>query len=163
VLAHPLATDAARRSMRSRTLKHLLPLLALSACGVSPAESEPVGARSDSATSTFHPLRFSDVEGALGGTIPFPPAALIEGLLSLESDSNITTATSPHGRSLERTVTDFRAPRTIMLWQVSASAAPYRLFVGYTPNAEELEVIAWNWQRRQFDFLLVQDYAAGKI
>jgi hypothetical protein len=59
-------------------------------------------------------------------------------------------------------LTDFRAPRSLFLWLHPENRAPYRVFFGYTPKAEELEVIAWNWQRRAFDFLLVEDYAAGK-
>jgi hypothetical protein len=148
--------------MKSMKLRRMLALLVLSACGASREDGGP-SAATESLTSTFRPYRFSDVEAALGGTIPFPPSSLIDGLLALEADSTVTTAIFPHGRSLERAVTDFRAPRTVMLWEDAASVESYRLFVGYTPNAEELEVIAWNWQLRQFDFLFVEDYAAGKV
>ena len=114
------------------------------------------------ADSDFNPRRFSDFESALGGSIPFPPEKLVKGLLSLDSSSNILGAIFPHGRSLERKVTDFNHPRTLMGWQSGATSTPYLLYMAYTPNAEELEIISWNWDLRQFDFKLVQDYAPGK-
>lgn len=152
--------------MTKMSLHGIVPLLvALSACAAA-SEREDVASgsasASDGATTTFHPTRFQDVQVALGGKIPFPPQKLVEGLLALEPASKVTAAIIPYGRSLERTATDFRAPRSMFLWQDDASRAPFRLFVGYTPNAEQLEVISWNWQRRQYDFLVVTDYVEGK-
>lgn len=151
--------------MTKTTLRGILPLLlVLSACA---AASERDDAASESAAASngaasFHPRRFQDVQAALGGKIPFPPQKLAEDLVALEPESKVTAAIIPYGRSLERTATDFRAPRSMFLWQDDASRAPFRLFIGYTPNAEQLEVISWNWQKRQYDFLVVTDYAEGK-
>lgn len=140
-------------------LPRVLPLVALVACGTAGAD---VASTESAATVAFHPRRFADVEAALGGTIPFPPETLVERLLALEPESRVSATVFPHARSLERSVTDFRAPRSVVLWNDLASGAPYRVFLGYTPKAEQLEVIAWNWQRRRFDFFFVEDYAAGK-
>lgn len=163
--ARPPSTSARRVSMKRVTMRRVLPLLVLlSACAASSSEDDfASGMAAESVQATaFQPTRFQDIQTALGGTIPFPPKKLIGDLLALESNSSVTAAILPHGRSLARGVTDFRAPRTTLLWQDNAGPSPYRLFIGYTPSAEELEIIAWNWPRRQFDFLIVADYAEGK-
>jgi hypothetical protein len=149
--------------MTIRCVAMLAALFALSplfACG--DAGSDIAVDLAAESRATFQPYTFSDVVDALGGTIPFPADKLALALRGLETESTITAAILPHGRSLERTVTDFRAPRSLMLWLDSGSYTAYPLFIGNTPNAEELEILAWNWQTRQYDFFLVQDYAAGK-
>jgi hypothetical protein len=122
------------------------------------------GLRADSAESaaSFQPRQLSDFQAALGGTIPFPPEKLVNDLLALDPGSSVTSDILPHGRSLVRSATDFHDPRTVMVWQGAASSSPYFLYVGYAANAEELELIAWNRSRRQFDFAMVRDYAPGK-
>lgn len=150
--------------MTKKALRGILPLLlVLSACAAATEHEDATsGSAVTNVAASFHPTRFQDVQAALGGTIPFPPQKLVDDLLALEPSSKVTAAIIPFGRSLERTATDFRAPRSMFLWQDDASRAPFRLFIGYTPNAEQLEVISWNWPRRQYDFLVVTDYAPGK-
>jgi hypothetical protein len=151
--------------MNRPKLRHVVPLSALIACGTSRGETDLAAAGSAETAdggAGLRPYDFASVQTALGGTIPFPAEKLVDALLALAPDSSVDAAIFPHGRSLERSITDFREPRTLMLWKDTAGVAPYRLFVGYTPNAQELEVIAWSWPKRQFDFLLVQDYADGK-
>jgi mono/diheme cytochrome c family protein len=110
----------------------------------------------------FYPRQFADFEKALGGTIPFPPEKLARQLTSLDPGSSLITSIFPHGRSLERAVTDFHSPRSVLAWQSNSPSAPYFLYLGYTPAAEQLEVISWNWSERRFDFSFVTDYAPGK-
>lgn len=148
--------------MKMMTLRGILPLLVvLSACAASNEEDFASGTSADTQAS-FQPSRFQDIQAALGGTIPYPPEKFIDALLALEPESNVIASILPHGRSLERTATDFRQPRSMFLWQDNASRAPYRLFVGYTPGAEQLEIISWNSQRRQFDYFVVAEYEEGK-
>lgn len=113
------------------------------------------------ADTTFTPRQFSDFPAALGG-VPYPAERFAQSLLDLDSGSSITSSIFPHGRSLERSITDFKQPRSVMIWQSSTPSSPYFLYLAYTPRAEEFEVIAWNWEKRQFDFKLIQDYAPGK-
>lgn len=114
------------------------------------------------AHADFHPLEFSDFQKEWSGEIPFPPEKLKASLLALDRGSSIHAAILPHGRSLQRSTTDFELPRTVMAWRNSKSSSPYFLFLGYAARNERLEVISWNWRTRQFDFGLVTDYAAGK-
>jgi hypothetical protein len=121
------------------------------------------------ADSGFYPTRFEDFvqkwtqnSGNSGTAVPFPFDQLESSLLSLDERSSILQTLIPHGRSLERTFTDYDNPRAVMAWQSASTSSPFLLFVAYTPEKEELEVISWNWQDRHFDFRLVQDYAAGK-
>jgi|GEM_PF-3070299 len=114
-----------------------------------------------SARAEFNPTNFYDFEKVLGGNIPFPPQDFEQALLRLDPHSDISATVIPHGRSLERRLTDFSQPRSIFAWRTDVTSSPFLLFVAYTPRTQELEIISWNRKLRQFDFKLVQNYASG--
>ena len=94
-------------------------------------------------------------------------------MLGLEAELplDILATLIPNGRSRQAPGTNFAHPRTVASFADSGSAQPLnpsrlelanRVFFGYSPAAEELEVLLWNAQSGQFDFAIVADYAAGK-
>lgn len=111
----------------------------------------------------FYPRQFRDFQAAMGGQLPYPAEKLIQRLNALDPGAQAFAEIIPHGRSLERTLTDFKSPRTVLNWRSGSTATPYLLYLGFTPKAEQIEVMSWNWNTRQFDFLIVGNYAAGKV
>jgi mono/diheme cytochrome c family protein len=120
-----------------------------------------VSCPSSSAEPQFSPREFADFERVLT-RIRYPAEDLIQALLKLDPKSRVVTEIIPHGRSFERTQTDFLEPRSVLVWKSGSTVAPYFLYLGFTPKAKQIEVIAWNWNTRQFDFHLVRDYERGK-
>ena len=106
--------------------------------------------------------KLDDAVQMMGGELPFPPTELLKNFHRIDTHSDLFTTLIPHGRSLERFFTDYAQPRSIVAWVNKAASTPYYLFFGYTPRLEQLEIISWNWETRQFDFSVVKDYAAGK-
>jgi len=107
---------------------------------------------------------------------PFPFEALLDALAAAlgqapvadVAPAGIAATLIPEGRSLQRHAAGsepLRAPRAVVAVDGDAAAsAPLlrdRLFIGYQPRAEQLEVISWNPRSMRFEFQLVDDYRAG--
>jgi hypothetical protein len=93
------------------------------------------------------------------------------------SDGDISETRFPLGRSLQRDAAapDFFASPRVVLGVTGEPLArdpgkapgktmvlKDRLFIGYQPRAEALEIISYNEQAGRFEFLIVEDYAPGK-
>jgi hypothetical protein len=111
----------------------------------------------------FYPRQFADFQTAMGGQIPYPAENLIRRLGELDPKSQAFAEIIPHGRSLERTLTDLKFPRTVLNWRSGSTMTPYLLYLAFTPKAEQIQVIAWDWNKHRFEFMLVEDYAPGKV
>lgn len=88
----------------------------------------------------------------------------------------------PDGRSLQKRKANFKDPRELIAYQSFSSTpglsealrgqtnkepdlhfiSPPPLFIGHAELGGQLEVISWNPTLRQYDFLTVENYAAGK-
>ncbi len=74
----------------------------------------------------------------------------------------------PFGRSLLKGQADFAAPRILVATDFEAANTPAnlgllprgQLFLGFTEQADEIEVISYNEAAGRFEFQLVQDYRA---
>lgn len=74
----------------------------------------------------------------------------------------------PFGRSLLKGQADFAAPRVLVATDFEAANTPAnlglvprgQLFLGFTEQADEIEVISYNEAAGRFEFQLVQDYRA---
>ncbi len=99
----------------------------------------------------------------LGGTIPFPPREIFEKLGTSASESLIVEVI-PHGRSLERSSTDYVSPRTVFVWAQDLNKVDSpRVFLGYTPNKKQLEVISFDSATQKYEFRVVSNYdSSGK-
>jgi len=95
--------------------------------------------------------------------IPFPPEKIIDYLNAKEIPFLATIF--PHGRSLERKITDYSNPRVLLQFSVPTESFPFEsneIFIAYTPGNEELQIIARNHETDVFDFKLVTQYGPGK-
>jgi hypothetical protein len=107
-----------------------------------------------------------------GYDIPFPFERMIEALNARLAPATVRTALIPLGRSLQRYAADpgyFESPRLVVA--VDADAADSRLnvprlkdrlFFGYQPAAEAIEVISYNEAAGRFEFQEITDYGAGQ-
>lgn len=75
----------------------------------------------------------------------------------------------PDGRSLLKGQADYAHPRVLMTADFQSSGSPAslglaprgQLFLGFTEQANEIEVISYNEAAGRFEFQLVQDYTAN--
>ena len=75
----------------------------------------------------------------------------------------------PDGRSLLKGQADYQHPRVLMAADFQAPGSPSslglstrgQLFLGFTEQANEIEVISYNEAAGRFEFQLVQDYTAN--
>lgn len=75
----------------------------------------------------------------------------------------------PDGRSLLKGQSDFAHPRVLMAADFQAPGSPAslglaprgQLFLGFTEQANEIEVVSYNEAAGRFEFQLVQDYRAN--
>ncbi|MDP3859822.1 MAG: hypothetical protein Q8Q73_18840 [Stagnimonas sp.] len=75
----------------------------------------------------------------------------------------------PDGRSLLKGQADYAHPRVLLAADFQAPGSPAslglaprgQLFLGYTEQAQEIEVISYNEAAGRFEFQLVQDYRAN--
>lgn len=108
------------------------------------------------------PFPFSELRALIRKTGALGPADIAETLI-------------PIGRSLQREAAApdyFASPRRVLgvVAEPDASApgadmAPIlkdRLYLGYQPKAEAIEVISFNEEAGRFEFQVVEDYAPGK-
>lgn len=111
-------------------------------------------------------------------TAPYPFDALLSVLDQYagrdeSGRSRLKRVLIPYGRSLQRRAAHphyLASPRVLVT--VDTGTAPIRgqpwfwlkdrLFIGYQPAAESLEVISYNQRAGRFEFQVVTDYAAGK-
>ena len=112
----------------------------------------------------------SSFEQVLDGEFPFPFETLlrrIEQRLGCVPASCTSAVLIPFGRSLQRTVAapDFLASPRVVVAVTGEGAGPAyakdRLYLGYQPRSDLLEVISYNDDAGRFEFQLVRDYRAG--
>jgi mono/diheme cytochrome c family protein len=98
-------------------------------------------------------------------SLPYPFSALVDDLRA-RTGAEIQVGFIPLGRSLQRFAADpdyFSSPRIILaVAGKGKSATPLRdrLFMGYQPAANAVEIIAFDEVKNQFRFLQVEDYRA---
>lgn len=115
------------------------------------------------ATTVFDQL-YPAKDGEL--SLPYPFSALVDDLRA-RSGAELQVGFVPLGRSLQRFAADpdyFASPRIILA--VSANGVSQlqlrdRLFMGYQPAVNAIEVIAFDDAAGQFRFLQVEDYRGG--
>lgn len=112
----------------------------------------------------------STLEQVLDGEFPFPFEALLRRIdqrLGCGPSSCTSAVLIPFGRSLQRTVAapDFLASPRVVVAVTGEGTGPVqakdRLFLGYQPRGELLEVISYNDAAGRFEFQIVRDYRAG--
>lgn len=97
--------------------------------------------------------------------IPYPFEALLADLNRRTAPRNVRTALIPLGRSLQRYAAHpdyFASPRLVAAVDAE-TAEPYlkdRLYIGYQPSAEAIEVISYNEQAGRFEFQEITGYTA---
>lgn len=99
--------------------------------------------------------------------VPWPFEKLVEGLALHDPSGQMPlTLLIPDGRSLLKGQADYAHPRILMAADFQAPGSPAmlglaprgQLFLGYTEQANEIEVISYNEAAGRFEFQLVQDY-----
>lgn len=107
-----------------------------------------------------------------GYDVPYPFERLLDALNARVAPARARTALIPLGRSLQRYAADpdyFASPRLVVAIDadgVAAIDAPLmrdRLFLGYQPAAEAIEVISYNETAGRFEFQEITDYGAGLV
>ncbi len=99
------------------------------------------------------------------GVVPFPFSSLRENFNqraeenSLVSGGTVTVSDLlvPDGRSAQKSTSNFRDPRVL----TSIETGEGRIFIGYSKNARQLEVISWNQETQSYDFQTVSNYSSG--
>ena len=105
-----------------------------------------------------------------GHKVPYPFERLVDALNARLAPATVTSALIPLGRSLQRyeAAPDFfHSPRVVLA--VDADGAPTltdallrdRLYLGYQPAANAIEVISYNEEAGRFEFQRVTDYGEG--
>ncbi|MDH4396342.1 MAG: hypothetical protein QE278_11720 [Limnobacter sp.] len=99
--------------------------------------------------------------------VPYPFSKLVETLGKLNPEGKAPVVVMlPHGRSLLKgqandekprvlLAADFQAPNTEAALGVNMRG---QMFLGFTENADEIEVLSYNEAAGRFEFQLVQDY-----
>ncbi|MFO1209725.1 MAG: hypothetical protein U1E40_10940 [Amaricoccus sp.] len=133
--------------------------LAAAPAAGAPALVTPSDTASDSLLATVFP-----------GGLPYPFEALLDRLRAAVGPGNVATALIPLGRSLQRFAADpdyFASPRIVVAVTGDASSGPGdariadRLFLGYQPAADAIEVIAYDGSTGGFAFDEVVGYSEG--
>jgi hypothetical protein len=131
---------------------------ALAVDPTTPGDSQPTAGR-----SLFQTL-FAD-------GVPFPFSRLLERLREEAGADNVATALVPLGRSLQRFSAHpryFASPRIVVAITGDRAAGPGtsrladRLFVGYQPAAEVMEVLSYNEDAGRFEFQEIVGYAGDR-
>jgi hypothetical protein len=105
--------------------------------------------------------------------VPYPFPALVAHIESRVVPDGVKTTLFPLGRSLQRAGGGpdfFHSPRLVLAVtgevrgraEEPILALTDRLFVGYQPKLDQLEVISYNEAAGRFEFQAVKDYAEGK-
>lgn len=115
------------------------------------------------ATTVFDQL-YPAKDGEL--SLPYPFSALVDDLRA-RSGAELQVGFVPLGRSLQRFAADpdyFASPRIILAVSGNGpSRLPLRdrLFMGYQPAVNAIEIIAFDDMAGQFRFLQIEDYRRG--
>lgn len=132
--------------------------LAISKKALSQEDLPPEGTRS-----------LFDHFAAQNNGVPYPFSALIEALKAMHPEGKDPVLVMiPDGRSLLKgqangekprvlLATDFQAPNTPAAMGVNMRG---QMFLGFTENADEIEVLSYNEAAGRFEFQLVQEYSA---
>ncbi len=125
--------------------------------------------------SVFELLFAREVDGAWVVDVPYPFEALIddiEGGLREGYRQPVKRSLYPLARSLHRHAADphyFRYPRAVAAVDTESNPAAHksgamlkdRLYIGYQPTTDSIEVIAYNEAAGRFEYLVVADYREG--
>lgn len=139
------------------------------------AESAPNGDLPTVGRSLFDILTTVRTDEGARLRVPYPFKAL-RALISKAGgldDGDLSETLFPLGRSLQRHAAApdfFASPRVVLgvTGEPLAADPPTtmmlkdRLYVGYQPRSESLEVISYNEQAGRFEFQIVESYAEGK-
>jgi len=107
-----------------------------------------------------------------GYDVPYPFERLLAALNARTAPAQARTALIPLGRSLQRYAADpdyFASPRLVVAVDADGTAAidtPLmrdRLYLGYQPAAEAIEVISYNEAAGRFEFQEITDYGDGLV
>lgn len=102
--------------------------------------------------------------------VPWPFEKLVEMVAKQDpSGAQPLVLLVPDGRSLLKGQADYKHPRILMAADFQAPGSPAslglaprgQLFLGFTEQAHEIEVISYNEAAGRFEFQLVQDYTAN--
>lgn len=102
--------------------------------------------------------------------VPWPFEKLVEMVAKQDpSGAQPLVLLVPDGRSLLKGQADYAHPRILMAADFQAPGSPAslglaprgQLFLGFTEQANEIEVISYNEAAGRFEFQLVQDYTAN--
>lgn len=102
--------------------------------------------------------------------VPWPFEKLVEMVAKQDpSGAQPLVLLVPDGRSLLKGQADYAHPRILMTADFQAPGSPTslglaprgQLFLGFTEQANEIEVISYNEAAGRFEFQLVQDYTAN--
>lgn len=107
-----------------------------------------------------------------GYDVPYPFERLLGTLNARIAPAQAHTALIPLGRSLQRYAADpdyFASPRLVVAVDADGATAidaPLmrdRLYLGYQPAAEAIEVISYNETQGRFEFQEITDYGDGLV
>ncbi len=106
--------------------------------------------------TNFEASYFSELIAQNGGEIPFPIETLVRDMfkkVQIIDEEQVQIILIPNGRSVQRNTTDFKDPRILigLGWR-------YPILIGYSPKAEQLEIISFNTHTSEYDFHIVKDY-----
>ncbi len=89
----------------------------------------------------------------------------VSALLTSKYGAEVEGLLIPHGRSLQKSATDMKAPRAILaasnvkLAKDCLSAHTDRLYLGFAERTDTLEIISYNDAAARFEFQLVKDFS----
>jgi hypothetical protein len=142
-------------------------------CGVmSTAQADPFAdmlgrnAPPNNTRSLFDHLMFKkDAAGGYSYQIPGTFEALIRELSDISGKTKPTIVMFPDGRSLQRKAASYRSPRIVVAFNQMPQAdietkvfLKDRLYIGFVPDAHQMEVISYNEEAGRFEYQLVLDY-----
>jgi hypothetical protein len=87
--------------------------------------------------------------------------ALIGRNSKTDQGPRVAQALNVSSRALPQDYVSLELPRVIQAIDLPDRPFP-QLFIGYTPGADELEIISWNETEQKFDFLIVSDFTPTK-
>ena len=111
-------------------------------------------------SQTDEPTALQKFMQIMGRPIPFPPEKMIDLLKA--QNIPVTGSVFPFGRSLERRVTDYDKPRSLVAFAPDPQKPSDLVFIAYTSGNAELQIIAKNAKTKEFDFRVIDNYTAGK-
>ena len=134
-------------------------------------DSPPIG------RSLFDYLFTESSDGHSKYNIPFPFESLTDALevyLQATTTRPLQKVLIPLGRSLQRNAASpdfFKFPRAVVVAEANPVSIPGkplivlkdRLFLGYQPQAEAIEVISYNEMAGRFEFQVVENYSESGV